>query len=80
MIEENLQKQEEITEQHNDKVNTIEDELKSATNAFIPGLGSLASNFIDGSISDDNVKNMWTDYVKEGSVVLSQPEGYITLK
>lgn len=46
----------------NDVVECTKDELKSATNAFIPGLGSLASNFIDGSISDDNVKNMFYRY------------------
>ena len=29
---------------------------------------------------DDSVKDAWTNYVKEGGVVLSQPEDYITLK
>lgn len=51
-------------EKHEKKVATevvecTKDEVKSATDSFIPGLGSLASDFIDGSIKDDNVKNMF---------------------
>lgn len=44
---------------------------------FAPFLEDESRVFTEGN---DNVKNMWTDYVKEGGVVLSQPEGYITLK
>ena len=29
---------------------------------------------------DERVKDMWTNFVKEGGVVLAQPEQYITLK
>ena len=43
----------------NEVVKCTKDEIKSTTNTFIPGLGILASNLIDGSINDDNVKNMF---------------------
>lgn len=43
----------------NEAVKCTKDEIKSTTNTFIPGLGILASNLIDGSINDDNVKNMF---------------------
>ena len=46
----------------NDVVECTKDEVKADTNIFIPGLGSLASNIIDGSISNDNVKNMFYRY------------------
>lgn len=43
----------------NEVVKCTKDEIKSTTNTFIPGLGILASNLIDGSINDVNVKNMF---------------------
>ena len=43
----------------NEVVKCTKDEIKSTTSAFIPGLENLASNLIDGSINDDNVKNMF---------------------
>lgn len=43
----------------NEVVKCTKDEIKSTTNAFIPGLENLASNLIDGSINDVNVKNMF---------------------
>lgn len=43
-------------------VTCTKDEVKSATNTFIPGLGNLASSLIDGSINDGNVKNMFYRY------------------
>lgn len=44
---------------------------------FAPFLEDESRVFTEG---DDNVKNVWMNYVKEGGVVLSQPERYITLK
>ena len=44
---------------------------------FDPFLAEESRVFTEG---ENNVKVIWTNYVKEGGVVLSQPERYITLK
>lgn len=44
---------------------------------FAPFLADESREFTEG---EENVKVTWTNYVKEGGVVLSQPERYITLK
>ena len=44
---------------------------------FAPFLAEESRVFTEG---ENNVKVIWTNYVKEGGVVLSQPERYITLK
>ena len=44
---------------------------------FAPFLADESRVFTEGA---ENVKAAWTNYVKEGGVVLSQPENYITLK
>lgn len=45
--------------------------------SFAPFLADESCVFTE---SEDNVKIEWTNYVKEGGVVLSRPEHYITLK
>ena len=42
---------------------------------FAPFLEDESRVFTEG---DENVKTTWTNYVKEGGVVLSRPEHYIT--
>ncbi|MGN0619960.1 MAG: extracellular solute-binding protein [Ruminiclostridium sp.] len=44
---------------------------------FAPFLEDESRVFTQG---DDGVKNVWLNYVREGGVVLSQPEHYITLQ
>ncbi|MGN0505982.1 MAG: carbohydrate ABC transporter substrate-binding protein, partial [Lachnospiraceae bacterium] len=44
---------------------------------FAPFLEDESRVFTEG---DDKVKDTWTNYIKEGGAVLSQPEYYITLK
>lgn len=44
---------------------------------FAPFLEEKDSEFTQ---SEENVKDTWINYVKEGGVVLSQPDSYITLK
>ena len=44
---------------------------------FAPFLAEESRVFTEG---ENNVKVIWTNYVKEGGVVLSQPEHYITWK
>ena len=44
---------------------------------FAPFLADESRVFTEG---EESVKNMWMNQVKEGSVVLAQPEHYITLK
>lgn len=44
---------------------------------FAPFLADESRVFTEGA---ENVKAAWMNYVKEGGIVLSQPENYITLK
>ena len=44
---------------------------------FAPFLEDESREFTEG---EENVKVTWTNTVKEGGVVLSKPENYITLK
>ena len=40
-------------------VECTKDKVRSTANMVIPGLGSLASDFIDGSIKDENIKELF---------------------